>query len=216
MDKTISEKIEAFFSQYPKRHIDKGHILVFANDEPKNTFYLAKGLVRQYDLSYRGDEIVVNVFKPGTFFPMSWAMNRSPNEYFFQAAEDCDIYVADPDDAVHFLKENPDVLFDLLSRVYSGTDGMMRRMVHLMGGSAKGRLMYEILIQCRRFGEIKPDSSCSITVSEHELAALAGLSRETVSREMRKLINDGFVTTHRGQITVNNLDSFETKLGSTI
>ncbi len=216
METTISAQLSEFFAKYPVRQYDKGQIIVFANDDPQYIFYLKKGLIRQYDLSYRGDEIVINVFKPGTFFPMSWAVNNTPNEYFYQASEDCEVSIARPEEVISFVKENPDILFDLLSRVYAGTDGILRRMVHLMGGSAKGRLMYEILVQCRRFGDIKPDASCVVVISENELASRAGLSRETVSREMRKLINDSLLAVSRGKITVHNLDEFESKLGATV
>lgn len=202
---SVTQKVDDFFSQFKARQFDKGQIIIFAGDEPQYVYFLVKGLIRQYDLSYRGDELVVNVFKPGAFFPMSWAVNRTPNMFFYQAAETVEVRLADPDKVVQFIKQNPDVLFDLLSRVYKGTDGILGRMVGLMAGNAKNRLMYEISTQCRRFGEKQSDGNYVIKITETELAARAGLSRETVSREMTKLIKDGALSLDHGDIIVKNL-----------
>lgn len=216
MNADLQEKIDKFFSQFPHRHYDKGQIMVFPGDDPQHIFYMIKGVVRMYDISYRGDEIVINVFKPPAFFPMSWAINKTKNEYFIQAADIVEVRLADPDLTVEFIKKNPEVLYNLLSRVYSGTDGVLRRMVHLMSGSAKGRLMYEILIECRRFGKVLPDKSCPLNITETELSTRAGLSRETVSREMRKLITDKLVTIKGGVLTVLNMENFEVKIGKIV
>ena len=216
MSEEVSKKIQEFFSQFKVRRYEKGQIIVFPDDDPQYIFYIVSGVVRMYDISYRGDEVVVNIFKPPAFFPMSWAINKTHNEYFYQAAGKVEMRLADPDKTIAFVKDNPDVLFDLMSRVYSGTDGMMRRMVHLMSGSAKGRLMYEILIECRRFGDNKLDGMCMITITETELATRAGLSRETVSREMRKLVSDNLLTIKGSTLTISNIHAFESKIDTLV
>lgn len=213
---SVSDKVSEFFEQYKTRRYSKGQILIFGDDNPDHIFYLKKGTVRQYDLSYRGDEIVVNVYREKTFFPMAWAINRTPNKYFFQAASDIEVILGDVDEVEKFIKSNPDVLFELTSRIYKGMDGLLGRMVHLMGGSAKGRLMYEILIECRRFGTELENNGCEISITESELAARAGLSRETVSREMRKIINEKLLVVARGKITVPSMPLFEEKLGKVV
>lgn len=212
----MDDKLQAFFGKFRTRKYEKGQILVFAGDEPDYIFYLTKGTVRMYDVSYRGEEIVANVFKPGAFFPMSWAINRTPNTYFFQAAEEVEVALADPDETVDFIKDNPDVMFDLLSRVYRGTDGMLLRMVQLMGGNARERLTLELVIECKRFGKTNAKGSTTLHMTESELASRAGLTRETVSRELRKLAKEDFVSIKQGSITVPDIGQLEAILGKTV
>lgn len=76
--------------------------------------------------------------------------------------------------------------------------------------------MFELLLACKRFGTEKDNGSCSIKINEKELAARAGLSRETVSREMNKLIKDELVSLQAGAVTIHNLIAFEEKLGKVI
>ncbi|MDZ7744581.1 MAG: Crp/Fnr family transcriptional regulator [Candidatus Saccharibacteria bacterium] len=208
----IDTKVAAFFKQYPMRSYSKKQVLIHNGDQPQHVFYLEKGTVRQYDISYRGDEVVVNVFKPGSFFPMIWAITDVPNKFFFDAVEDIQVYIAPRSDVVSFLKNNTDVMFNLLSRVYIGVDGLLGRMVQLMSGSARNRLLYELATECRRFGSPQADKSCSITINEDELAARVGLTRETISRELQKAQKSGLLRKQRSQIVVTDLAKLEADL----
>ncbi|MGZ6005413.1 MAG: Crp/Fnr family transcriptional regulator [Candidatus Saccharimonadales bacterium] len=213
----IAQKIHENLSKFPKRTYPKGQILVFADESPEHIFYIVKGRVRKYDVSYRGEEVIVNIFQNPAFFPMSWAFNRSPNHFFYKTETETELHVVPVDAALNFVKDNPDVMFDLLSRIYRGMDGLLGRVVHLMSGSAKSRLLYELIIECRRFGEKVEekveDNSVTLGVNEVDLAARSGLSRETVSREMNKLKTEGLVTVNSKGITVKDLEALEKKIG---
>ena len=209
----IAKKIKAYFLKYPLSKFPKGEILIQAGDEPKHIFYLESGNVRQFDITTTGDEVVVNVFKPGAFFPMSWPVAKTPNRYFFQADTDVRIRRAKPPEALAFIKDNPDVMLDLLARLYSGVDGMQRRMAHLMGGSARSRLLYELIVECKRFGKKLPNSSYRIKINEAEIGARAGLARETVSREMKVLKQKKLISVDRLGIILKDLDLLERQLG---
>lgn len=210
----ISQKLAEFFAAYPLRTFDRRELLVQAESVPANVFYITEGRVSQYDITTTGNEIVVNVFKPGAFFPMSSAINNQPNHYFFEASAKTTVHIVPASDAVQFLKDNPDVLFDLLARVYRGTDGILRRMAHLMGGSAKSRLIFELLNAAYRFGEPQPDGSILIRLKESDLGRHSGLARETVNRNIQKLKGVGLIEIGRNGIVLKNPGKLETILGT--
>jgi len=211
MHKEISDKIIHIFSTYPVQRVSKGQVLIRAGEDPRGVFCLQNGHVQAYDISDKGEKIVVNVFRKGAFFPMSWAINKTPNQYFFEAVTDSTYRRAPAENIVAFLHQNPDVTFDLLSRVYSGTDGLLRRMTHLMGGTARTRLLFELLVQTRRFGIRKDDGSYLIKLNESELAIRAGLSRESVSRGLSNLKH--IVLVSREGIHIHDFPALENELG---
>lgn len=213
MDDLVASKIKDFFGRYRLRRFKKGQILIYAGDEPPGIFHLVDGEVRQYDIAHNGDEVVVNVFKPPAFFPMSWAINKTPNEYFFETSTEVALRMAPAEEVVAFLKANPDVTYNLLSRLYRGTDGLLRRITYLMKGNARTRTALELIIACKRFGTQQKDG-CEITIPESELAARAGLTRETVSRELHKLHEEGLITIGHRSIIVKDLDLLEKELNS--
>lgn len=213
---SVEEKVQTAFSKYPKRSYPKGQILVFADENPEHIFYLVSGRVRKYDVSYRGDEVIVNIFKPNSFFPMSWAINKSQNKYFYKTETKSELHIVPTDAAVEFIKANPDVMLDLLSRIYRGMDGLLGRVVHLMSGTARSRLIYELIIESRRFGEKDTAGHITLTTNEVDLAARTGLSRETVSREMQKLKESGIVSIKGKLIFVKDRSGLEKILGGEV
>jgi CRP-like cAMP-binding protein len=211
MDSVVAQKVNDFFAGFPVRRYSKGQILIHAHDNPQYVYYLIQGRVKQYDISYRGDEVVLNTFKPPAYFPMSYAINKTANSYFFEAETDLELHLVPAADAVKFVKTNPDVLFDLLSRVYAGTDGLLGRLAHLMASSARSRLLYELLIESRRFGTPSGQKTAG-SLTEGELGSRAGLTRETISREIQQLKTEGLISVVKNEILINDLDSLSTSI----
>lgn len=214
MSDDIRERVAAFFDAYPVRTYTKGQIMVHAGEDPPGVLHLTEGRVVQYDIAASGNEVVVNVFKPPAFFPMSWAMNKTPNQYFFKAGTPVVARLAPPDEVVAFLKREPDVLFDLLARVYRGTDGLLRRTAHMMGGGARSRLLFEIITAAYRFGTKDDNDTWHVPLKEGELATQSGLARETVNRVIRALKAEGLVVMSASELTVPDIMKLQNDLGA--
>lgn len=215
MDEHVNKKLEEFFTQYKKQIFKKGEILIRADDDPAGVYYLKEGIVKKYAISLKGEELTVNIFKPISFFPMSWALNKSQNTFYYEAVTNVIVWRAPADEVVTFVKKEHEVLFDLIKRVYRGTDGMTMRMMYLMAGSAYVRLITELMIYVQRFGmEDKNTGAFTCEISEKDIAAQAGLTRETVSRELKNLKDKKLVSFLNGVLTVTDLTKLEEELTS--
>jgi CRP-like cAMP-binding protein len=124
--------------------------------------------------------------------------------------------MAPSDEVLDYLHSNSDVTLDLLGRVYIGIDGLLGRMAALMSGSAKKRLIYELVIEASRLGVKQTDGSCLVTLREKDLGARAGLSRETVSREMHKLKIGKLISIKGKGIIITNLKLLKRELEQSI
>ena len=147
---------------------------------------------------------------------MSSVINDIENHYFFEASLRTQVRVAPKADVIQFLRDNPDVLFDLLARVYRGVDGVLRRMADLMGGDAKSRLVFELLNATYRFGEQQPDGGIRVRLAESDLAKHSGLARETVSRLLQDLKTAHLIETSYRDISVKSVTDLETWLGANL
>lgn len=213
---SISGKVSHFFRNYPAKTYGAHQIMIRADEPLEHVYYIIEGRVSQYDIASSGNEVVVNIFKPGAFFPMSTAINNTPNPYFFEASTEVTVRIAPAADVVEFLKNNPDVAFDLLSRVYKGVDGVLRRMAHLMGGNAKSRLAFELINAAYRFGESQDDGSVYVPLTESDIAKHSGLARETVSRAMQELKSADIVRVAQNGIIIGQIAQLEALLGSAL
>jgi CRP-like cAMP-binding protein len=209
----VLDKLEFFFNHYPLKLYNKGHIFLFPNDQLNNVFYVAGGYVRVFDITKNGNEVVVNIFSPKSLFPMSKALNKTHNHYFYQASTSLMLREAPSDDFIDFLNQNADVAVYLLAKSYLAAQFIRRRMAHLMGGSANNRLVYEIIMLAHDFGTPNDDRYL-IAINESEIGARSGLSRETVSREIKTLKNRDLLSVTSGGIVVHSIKSLENKLGS--
>lgn len=214
MDESVRHKIDQFFAEYPERQYPKGNVIVFADETAENIFHIIEGQVRQYDISYRGDEVTLNILKPPAFFSVGWALNDTPNKFAYKTETIVKVRVAPAKDVKKFLLENADVAVDLLSRLYRGLDGQMGRMSQLMVGTARSRIIHELVIESERSGikNSDKDGAINLNLTETDLASRTALSRETVSREISKLRADKIVEISGGIIKINDLKKLSLKL----
>lgn len=213
MDADIEIKLEKFFRQYKAKKYKRREILIRAAEEPDGLFFLKEGVVRQYAISAKGEELTINVFKPFSFFPMAWIVNDSISPHFFEAMTAVSVWIAPKKDVLRFIKKEPDTLLYLIKRIYKGLDGYFIRMEHLMLGSAQARLIAELLIYARRFGEKKETQiHINFKITEKDLAAQSGIARETVSREIQKLKQKGLVDFEKNRLTIIDIRRMEEEL----
>jgi CRP-like cAMP-binding protein len=214
VDAILQSKVEAFFEPYTLVRHDKGTVLAMPGEEPPGVMYLLEGRVGQLTINADGSKFILNQFKPPAFFPMSWALNRAPNEHLFEVLEPIRARRAPAGDVVEFLRANPDVALNLLARVYRGTDGVLRRLAQLLGGSASSRLLSELTIEARRFGRPEGAGGFVVHLTHDDLAARTGLARETVTRELHKLKTKRLISTTARTITIPDLRSLELLLSA--
>lgn len=215
MSEETKRVVEKFFSKHPARHVRKGEVLLRSHSVVDGVFYLQSGMVNLVSTSPKGEEIVLNVFKPGSFFPVQaiLAQEEWQSDFSFQVAEDAVLAKASLAEAQEFLHSHPDVTYDLLARIYRGIDGLFHRVAQLMAGSARERIVQELLIRAQRFG-VHKEGAVTFSLSEKELAALAGVTRETVSRVLSDLKREELAQYAQQKITLFDLKKLEREVSS--
>jgi CRP-like cAMP-binding protein len=209
MKPATNRAISAFYNQYPERRYKKGHVFILPGETVEHAYLLIKGKVKVYDVTYRGEEIIITNRIPPAMFPVSVVINSAPSRYIYEASTDIVIRQAPTADLRSFLDTNPDVVLDLLSHIYTILDSVLERMVHYIVSNAKNRLIYAIISECREFGTLQEDGCYRIDVNEKELGSRAGLSRETVSREARSLKRLKLLEVHHNYLVVRNIAQLE-------
>lgn len=208
------EAISTFFDDYPLKKYKKGHIFILPGEITEHAYFLIEGKVKVYDVSYRGDEIIITNRLPPSLFPISFIVNTEPTRYIYEASTDVTIRQAPTVDVRRFLDANPKIVLDLLSNIYTTLDSVLERMVHYIASNAKSRLVYALITECKEGGTKLKETSYRIDVNEKEIGSRAGLSRETVSREARALKRAKLLEVHHNYMIVHDLPQLEAYLQS--
>lgn len=205
MEKHTLEKLNRFFSKFKKISYKKGETILHADEEPRGVFYLTKGYTRIYSLSKNSQELTLIIFKPEDFYPLMWAINNTPNTYYVEAMTPVEFWQAPKEEFIKFIKNNNDVFFELTSRILTRLGGILTRMEYVMFGNAQNKVTSIILICAERFGEKREDGIfIKIPLTHQDLANLIGLTRETVSIEMKKLQRGGLIDYKSKYISIRN------------
>ena len=208
----ITKLDEQFFAQFKRpQHYKKGEIILRPQDEPTGVYYLKKGYVRLYLISPDGKDITFNIYKPGTYFSMMWALGDSPNIYFFESLTNVEVLKAPKDKVVAFLRSQPELLYTFIKRILIGLDGTTRLTQVLLTGSAYQKVASAILVLARRFGK-KSQNGCviiNLNITHKLIASIASLSRESATIEILKLEKEKIIAQKNHKILVKNIEKLE-------
>ncbi len=189
-----TKEFEEFYKQFKTRSYKKGETLVRADDEPQGIFCLTKGYVRQYTISKNGYELTLHILKPVVYFPIVWAINGTPNVYYFEALTPVEVGRAPREEVVSFIKDKPAIIFALLSDLIEHYAETLTRMEHLVFSDAYRRVISILIYIAKHFGE---EHGESVVVhhrfTQQDIATLVGVARETAGIEIARLEKKGLV-----------------------
>jgi CRP/FNR family transcriptional regulator, cyclic AMP receptor protein len=213
MIKIKHKDLEAFYKQFAVRTYKKGELLIRADDEPQGIFYLIKGYVRQYTISKTGMELTLHIIKPPAYFPMVWAINGTPNVYYFEALTPIEAGRAPREQVVDFIKDKPALIFKMMSELVEDYAETLTRIEHLVFSDAYRRVISVLLYIAKHFGETK-DNVIIVhhRFTQQDVATLVGIARETASSELAKLEKKGFIRYVDHAMIFKNLKKLETEL----
>lgn len=211
MNPGVNKKLDAFFSHYPLVTFKKGSVLFDAGRQPTGIYYIVEGIVRRYCIFENGHEITLNLYKPHSFLPMSWAIADIPNDHIYETLTKCKTYKAPQADVLKFLQQEPDVVYDLLRRVYVGMEGLWKHIELVTSGTSLIKLAASLVILAKRFGSRQNEEKILIQIpmGQQEIANYAGMSRETASREFQVLKKRHIAFFDKGNIIIEDMNRLE-------
>ena len=202
----ITKLVEDFFAKHQPMSYKKGEIILRAEDIPYGVYYLQSGYVRQYLLSPTGETFIVHIFKPGSFFPLTWILNETPNVYHFEAMTAATIIRAPKDQFVSFLEAQSDVLMYATKRLAAGIAGFTSRVAQLVLDDAYTKTILLILYYAENFGEpVKEGIALQVPLTHREIASWIGTTRETASLQVETLLKKGILVTKGRQLIVKDI-----------
>ncbi|NCN06554.1 MAG: Crp/Fnr family transcriptional regulator [Candidatus Pacebacteria bacterium] len=193
--KSKTKVFEDFFAQFQLRSYKQGEMIIRADDDPRGIFCLTKGYIRQYVISRAGGELTLYILQPISYFPMVWAFNNTPNVYYYETLTPAEIGRAPRNQVLDFIKDKPDLIFELMSELLRRHEESLARIEHLVFSDAYRRVISMLLYVAKYFGAKNKDGIVvNHRFTHQDISTLVGVARETVSIEMGKLVQRKFIT----------------------
>lgn len=203
------DKSGLFFEKYPLKKVKKGSVILGPQDRVSQIYFLKKGRVTQTITSKDGETITIHVFQEGSFFPVAIALASKPNNFYFEATTNVEVSVAQTKSVLTFLKENPNSLFDLTTRLSRAIMGLTERLEKQATVKAYQALSSMLYYLTNKFGQKDAGKSYTLALTQTDLASWTGKTRETITRQMKILEKKKIVKYKGRKLIITNLESLK-------
>lgn len=188
-------ELEALARSLQRRTVRAGKA-VFRQDDPGSSlFIIDSGVVKVQRTSPEGKEVILAILGPGDFFGELALLDGEPRSADAIVKEDCAMLVLERDDFLAFLDKEPGVatkLLAALSRRLRRTDQLVQDAAFLDVPARLARALLQL--------SESPEAATGLTQSE--LAAMVGASRESVNRWLQFYRRRGLIDSATGSIRV--------------
>ncbi len=175
-------------------------MLIFLEGEPSEALHIVlTGLVRVFKTSLEGREQSIELLGPGEPFAVVGAIDEGPYPASAQAMTDAEVAVLPNRHFRAVLERSPPLMFHLLRVFCNRLRDAQNRVTEMALEDARHRLISTLVRLASQHGMPTADGwEVALTLSQQELATLAGTARETVARLWRELVEHGLVSNRAG------------------
>ncbi len=185
-----------FLAKHPVKKYDSGQIILMQGEVAHSLNAIKSGYVKGYDISKDGMEQLVWFGAPGHILPLPWAFSlKRVNPFFFSAFTEVELYAVDLGEFLDFLESTPAASFEMNRRMARWYFDLLQRLQAAEKPKASEKLVYTLGFLSERFSRQVGEKRVEVNVplTHQDLANLVGLTRETITIELRKLKKQGYI-----------------------
>ena len=170
-------------------------------------FLLLQGEVKVSVGSVEGREIVLDVFEPGRLLGELSVVDGRPRSATLVALSPVEVLAVAAGAFNEFLDRHPEALRHLLIEVADRLRTRVRHQLEFGAGDALGRVCARLVeLADRQAAPQAGPPAVRSPVSQTDLAAWTGLSREAVVKALRAMRQLGWIESQGRDITITDLD----------
>lgn len=201
-----SSSLASYFKSERLRVYQKGEIIIGLQDPIEGCFYVDSGFVRVLNRSTNGNnEFVYIIYGPGDVIPIGSLIQHHQLRSFYEAMDNCRLYMMRADTFNQKIETDIKFANVMLKQACIQLTYYTERVLTLEMKFARERLVSSILFLAQRFGRRADDIIILPSLSQRDIAVSSNLSRESVSREIERLMRKGLIDYNKRIITIKNL-----------
>ena len=192
-----------------ERTYPKNSVILFEDDPGDALYVVLTGEVKVVLIGEDGREVILSILRSGDFFGEMSLIDNQPRSAHVIATEASNLMVLRRDEFRDCLEQAPRIalgLLQALSRRLRRADDKIGGLVLLDVTGRVSRVLLELADE--HDGERVPRK-----ITHHMLAQMIGSSRETVSRTLRELADQGLIQVSRKDIAILDRSRLEDLAG---
>lgn len=207
------EEIHDLISVAKKRIFRSGEV-IFHRDDPGQVLYIIKeGKVKICLISPDGQEISLVVFGKGEYFGEFALLDGLPRSADAIALEKVECYTLQRSDFHNVIMKNPRIaiqIMEILCERLRRTDQQVEDLIVL---DVYGRVAKKLLELAETHGTKQEDGILiNVRLTQQELAAMVGASRESVNKVLGYFTDKQYITTDKHKITLHRVADLKSRI----
>ncbi|GAA0467903.1 catabolite gene activator protein [Paractinoplanes deccanensis] len=206
------DELADLFRSGRRRRWPMGATLFSEGDRSTTVVFVLTGRAKVFSLTAQGGEVLLAIRGPGALLGEMSALDGAPRSASVAALEPLETLVVPVTSFLGFLRDHPAAAMRIVRMIVARLRDSDRKRVEFGTYDTLGRVALRLVELAERFGA-SGDGGVQITVplSQDELAAWTGSSRESVTKALRTLRRHGVITTQRRSVSVLDLNSLRAR-----
>jgi CRP-like cAMP-binding protein len=190
--------LQHFVRQYPSKTFERGATILMQDAVPESLYAIKSGFVKGYDIDGQGSEQLVWLGGENDIFPLSVPFAPLTTvPYFFSAFSDVELHIVAIDEFNTFIEENRTGLLEVTQTLATRLADTFRHLNAAEKTRAEDKIIHALQFLSQRFGcagyNAAAGREIKLPITHQDIASLLGLTRETVTVELKKLKDGGYI-----------------------
>jgi CRP/FNR family transcriptional regulator len=186
--------MNALLGQGTLRRYDNGATLSDPESRPEKTFLCVSGTLKVTKLLASGREILITILQTDSLWSDRAILNGYWREIFIEALEPSDVYAIDNTVFEAYLRAKPERLTGFMQRISEQVSDALTLLDDFRGRDVASRLARVLVKFSQQYGvQTETGVRIDLPVTHQDLANMIGTARETVSRNMARFRQKGYV-----------------------
>jgi CRP-like cAMP-binding protein len=198
---------ELFERDNNRRHYPKGEIIIMQGNSLEETYLIESGIVRVIDFDQSGEQRTVALITKHHMFPFSWLsqIHGQGALYYYQALTNVTCYTTNTDKVRDLVGNNAELAWKMVDVLAKSYLNALSRLQNLQKTNVEEKVDFIIYYLAILLGKNTKGNKIEIdgTFTHQEIADLAGLTRESVSRQLNKVKYNHIIVKNNNGMMIN-------------
>jgi CheY-like chemotaxis protein/CRP-like cAMP-binding protein len=175
---------------------------------PRHLFKVVSGAVKESRWTEFGKELIVNIYTEGDYFGWDEIITDETYQSIASALEDSQLQLIAKEEVASLLMKEQDLYPALLRKSINDNLLLRDKLVKTAYESVRKRMAYILELLHEKY-----QKDHKIHLLREDIAALAGISKETAIRVLSSFKDEDLISINNNEITINDVDDLANVVG---
>ncbi|WP_271812361.1 Crp/Fnr family transcriptional regulator [Clostridium beijerinckii] len=176
------------------KEFSKGDVIFTEGNIASTLYFINEGKIKLYKYTKDGKEQILHILSEGDFFGELELIKPSKYRFNSKAIEDVKICTLTKEEMKDIMMKNPEIGIKVLETVGERLSKVENLVQNLATNDVDSRMAYLIIELMEKYGEnVEGNISVKLPISREDMASYIGVTRETISRKLKKLEDENLI-----------------------